>query len=284
MEITAVGHARRGTAVPDAQHQKSTRPLTPAQSQAQARRADRDKRAAARRRWAVVRIVLVVLAVAAVIAAGVVIYGSSLFAIKRIEVVGTSHLTAEEVRKLAAVPADATLIRFPADSITARVAADPWVASVSVTRVFPDAMRIRIGERAPVGVVKTGAASWLIDGSGFVIAQAVATAAVSLPSIRDVPGLDLKAGRRTTSEPLGNAVKVLAGITPALGALVGSVSAPTIDGTTLLTKEGVEIVVGEAVSLDAKSRGALGVLSAQHGRVVSIDVRDPDRIVSRGLQ
>ena len=222
--------------------------------------------------------------VLALVAGGVLIYGSQLFAITRVEVVGATHLTADGVRRLAAVPSGATLMRFPADSVSARVAADPWVASVSVTRVFPDAMRIRVTERTPVGVVKVGAASWLIDGTGFVVAQIVGTSTATLPSIRDVPGLDLKAGRRTTSEPLGNAVKVLAGITPQLGALVKSVSAPTIDGTTLLTKEGVEIVVGEALSLDAKSRGALGVLSAQRGRVVSIDVRNPDRIVSRGLK
>jgi cell division septal protein FtsQ len=155
---------------------------------------------------------------------------------------------------------------------------------VAVTRVFPDAMRIRITERTPVGIVKVVSSAWLIDGGGYVIASAPTTSTSTLPSVLDVPGLDLKAGRRTTSEPLLNAVRVLAGIAPQLLTLVQSVSAPTIDGTTLLTRDKVEIVVGEAVSLDAKSRGALGVLSAQHGKVVAIDVRDPERIVSRGLK
>jgi cell division protein FtsQ len=231
-----------------------------------------------------VRVVAAVVAVLAIVFAGVAVYDSSLFAITSVEVVGSSHLTPDAVRRLAAVPSDATLIRFPADSISARVAADPWVATVAVTRVFPDAMRIRIVERAPVGVVRAGTSSWLIDGTGFVMAPAAAAATSTLPAIQDVAGLDLKAGRRTTSEPLLNAVRVLAGITPQLLSTVRTLSAPTIDGTFLLTKDKVEIVVGEAVSLEAKSRGALGVLAAQRGRVVSIDVRDPGRIVSRGLK
>ncbi len=214
----------------------------------------------------------------------VAVYNSSIFAIRRVEVVGAVHLSAEGVRRLAAIPPDATLIRFPADAVAASVSADPWVASVAVTRVFPDAMRIRITERTPVGIVKVGSSAWLIDGGGYVIASVVSTSTSTLPSVIDVPGLDLKAGRRTTSEPLLNAVRVLAGITPQLLTLVQSVSAPTIDGTTLLTKDKVEIVTGQAVSLEAKSRGALGVLSAQRGRVVAIDVRDPERIVSRGLK
>ena len=275
-------HQRGGRDAPSGPTKAPPRPRTAAQAKAQERRADRDRRAAARRRWGVARLILAAAVLVLVIVGLVAVYNSSIFAIRRVEVVGAVHLSAEGVRRLAAIPPDATLIRFPADAVAASVSADPWVASVAVTRVFPDAMRIRITERTPVGIVKVGSSAWLIDGGGYVIASVVSTS--TLPSVIDVPGLDLKAGRRTTSEPLLNAVRVLAGITPQLLTLVQSVSAPTIDGTTLLTKDKVEIVTGQAVSLEAKSRGALGVLSAQRGRVVAIDVRDPERIVSRGLK
>jgi cell division septal protein FtsQ len=244
----------------------------------------RDQRASARKRSSRLRTGFIAAVVLAAIVGCGVLYNSSVFAVKRIEVVGAVHLTTQHVLTLAAVPADATLIRFPADAVAASVSADPWVESVAVSRVFPDGMRIRVTERVPVAVVSVPPASWLIDRSGSVIATASAVASGTLPVIVDVPGLDLKAGRRTTSEPLLNAVNVITSISSGLLKLVGTVSAPTIDGTTLLTKDHVEIVMGQAVNVATKDQLARTILSQQRGKVVSIDVRTTDRPTWRGLK
>jgi cell division septal protein FtsQ len=145
-------------------------------------------------------------------------------------------------------------------------------------------MRIRITERVPVAIVDAGAAMWLIDGTGMVIAKPSAEDSATVPLIRDVPGLDLKAGRRTVSEPLLNAVAVLAGVGKALAATVKVVSAPTVDGATLITADKVEIVMGQAVDLSTKSALATRILQEQKGKVVSIDVRVIDRPTWRGLK
>jgi cell division protein FtsQ len=150
--------------------------------------------------------------------------------------------------------------------------------------VFPSGMRIRITERVPVAVVDAGSALWLIDGTGMVIAKPSGPETSSVPVIRDVPGLDLKAGRKTISEPLLNAVAILVGITPQLAATVTSLSAPTVDGSTLITTGRVEIVIGEAVDLPIKSELVSTILAEQKGKVVSIDVRVIDRPTWRGLK
>jgi cell division protein FtsQ len=225
-----------------------------------------------------------VVAVGLVITACAVLYNSSLFAIKTVEVVGAAHVSADAVRSLARVPANATLIRFPADAVQQRVETDPWIASASVSRVFPSGMRIRIVERVPVAIVDAGSALWLVDGTGAVITTSTPEASGTVPTIKDVPGLDLKAGRRTTSEPLLNALKVLTGISPALSATVLTVSAPTIDGTALTTRDHVEIVFGQASDLVTKDALARRILTEQKGKVVSIDVRILDRPTWRGLK
>ena len=248
------------------------------------RKSARDVRHSSRRRGAQLRLALVAAGVIVVLVACGALYQSSLCTITRVEVVGVTHLSVDAVRALAKVPPDATLIRFPAQAVASRVASDPWVAAVSVSRVFPDGMRIRITERVPVAVVVSRPASWLIDGTGFVVARAAKGATATMPAIMDVPGLDLKAGRRTASEPLLNAVKVLSGLSDTLRAMVLTVSAPSIDGTTLLTKDRVEIVIGEAVSLPTKDVLALKILREQRGKVVSIDVRTIDAPTWRGLK
>jgi cell division protein FtsQ len=236
------------------------------------------------RRTRRLRVVAVVGAVIVVLAACVGLYNSPLFTVRTVEVVGAAHVTADAIRALARVPGDATLIRFPADAVAERVSANPWVASVSVSRVFPSGMRIRVVERVPMAVVDAGSSMWLVDGTGSVIATPTADVSGTVPIITDVPGLDLKAGRRTTSEPLLNAIKVLTGISPALRATVRAVSAPTIDGTALTTVDHVEIVIGEAVDLPTKDALARRILNEQRGKVVSIDVRITDRPTWRGLK
>jgi cell division protein FtsQ len=267
-----VGGTRRG------------KPGSEAHALAEAKRVQRERRNAGQRRARRLRLIAVAVAILLVVVACVAIYDSPLFTITSIEVVATQHVPADTIRVLARVPADATLIRFPADAVAARVAVDPWVASVSVTRVFPSGMRIRVTDRVPVAVVQSGTSQWFVDATGMIVATASAGVTATIPVIRDVPGLDPRPGRRTSSEALLNAVAILAGISQQLRSMVVSVSAPTIDDATLTTAGNVDIVIGQAVSLATKDQLVLRILAEQKGKVVSIDVRVIDRPTWRGLK
>ncbi len=229
---------------------------------------------------------------AAAVAAGILLVGtgcgalyrSQLLQVRRVEVVGVSHLSAAKVRALARVPSDATLIRFPADAVASRVISDPWVRSAQISRVFPDGMRIRVVERTPVAIVDVGTRFWLVDGAGFVIAEQSGEVTAAAVVVRDVDGLDPKPGRRTTSETLLNAIAVLTGLSPPLLAQVVSVSAPSVDGTTLFTRDRVEIVFGSAAESATKDALVRRIMGELRGKVVSIDVRTTDRPTWRGLR
>lgn len=268
-----------------------------ARLRAEQRKAEREARLAARRRSGRLVMAGAVAALLLVIVGCVALYTSPLFTITSVEVAGVRHLSVARVRSLADVPVDATLIRFPAEQVRRRVLSDPWVDSVAVSRVFPSGMRIRVTERAPIAVFEADGERWLIDEKAVVIARSSTTAtgtakitteavnaAKGLPVVRDLTGLDPRAGRKTSSEPLLNAVAVLRGISPSLAATVRAVSAPTIDGTTLLTASRVEIVFGEAVDLTVKDSLARRILREQRRRVISIDVRVIDRPTWRGLK
>jgi cell division protein FtsQ len=259
------------------------RPAGRAERAAADLREAREGRLSAQRRAGRTRWIVGIVAVVAIVAGCVAVYRSPLFAVKRIEVLGAVHVGQQTVVRLARVPADATLIRFPADGVADRVAKDPWIASVTVSRLFPDGMRIRVVERVPVAMVDSGSTFWLIDRTGMVIAKKSTEQTATAVVVRDVPGLDLKAGRRTTSETLMNAVAVLQGISEQLRSQVGSISAPTIDGTTLYLRDKVEVVFGDATDAATKNALALQILADHPGKVVSIDVRTTDRPTWRGL-
>jgi cell division protein FtsQ len=227
--------------------------------------------------------VIVVGIVVAVVGGGIALYRSPLFAIKTVDIQGAKRLTPTAVRALAGVPEGATLLRYPKKEILARIEADPWVESVTVTRDFPSTLRIRITERTPVALVDTGDVFWVVDASGMVLGEQSFEETTTLVVIRDVQGLDPKPGRRSSSDTLDNALKVLGGIGDELRAKVRAVSASTVDETTLLTTDAIEILVGEAVEIEDKAYLALSIMKEQAGKVIFIDVRSTDNPVSRGL-
>jgi cell division protein FtsQ len=274
------GSARRGRGRSTTAEE---RPPTRAEREARERRATRDAMLVSRRRRVQLRAGLAAVLAVSLVAGCVALYRSPILTVGRVEVVGATHVGADRVRTLAAVPADATLIRFPADDVVARVSADPWVASVTVSRLFPDGMRIRVVERSPVAMVDLGQTFVLVDATGMVIAKRAVEQTATGIVIRDVSGLDLRPGRRTTSEPLLNAIAVVGAISERLRSMIGSVSAPTIDGTTLHTRDRVEIVFGEASDAAKKDALVLRILDEHRGKVVSIDVRTVDRPTWRGL-
>lgn len=248
------------------------------------KRTERDIRLAAIRRQRRVRAAFVAIAVIAVVGGFSALYRSSAFPVRRIEVVGNRRLTAEQVRSLARVPADATLLRFPARAVRERLLADSWIASVRVTRDFPDGMRVRLEERSPIARLDVKSTFWLVDTNAFVLGHAAVEDTSTLPLVRDIPGLSPKAGRRVDSPELKNALRVLAGLSPSLRSSTRAISAPSIDRTAIYTSDGVEIFFGESSDLSRKDLVARRIMKEQKGKVVSINVRTVERPTWHGLE
>ncbi len=77
---------------------------------------------------------------------GFVLSNSGAFAVEQVTVSGADHLSGDELTELAAVPAGFTLLNVDANGIATRLAANPWVKSVSVDRVFPNTLNLNITE------------------------------------------------------------------------------------------------------------------------------------------
>jgi hypothetical protein len=131
--------------------------------------------------------------------------------------------------------------------------------------------------------VDTGVSFWFVEAEGRVLTESVPSSATVVPVIRDIPDFVAEPGVTTESETLLNALAVLSGLSDELRATVRSVTAPSIDKTTLLTASGVEITVGEAVNMKEKSVIVTDILAAEGDRVVFIDVRSIERPISRKL-
>ena len=244
----------------------------------------REVRLRAHRRAVRLRVVAVLVAVALLVALGTSVYRSQTFAVRKIDVFGASRLSAEQVRTLAGIPKDSTLLRLPIGQIESNLAKSAWIASAQVSRDFPDTVRIRVVERTPAAVVDLGGKTlWLIDGSGTWLSRLSKDTTATPVAIRDVEGLDPVAGRRTGSETLQNALEIVRQLDPTLSKVVRTISAPSIDKTALVTTDDVEIFVGSSEDIGRKQQVAEKILKQQAGKVVYINVRTVDRPTWRGL-
>lgn len=76
-----------------------------------------------------------------------------------------------------------TLLSFDADVAKARIEQLPWVEAVSIERIVPNGIDVRISERVPFAVWREGQRSWLIDRSGRKLQLAPADIMPHLPRV-----------------------------------------------------------------------------------------------------
>jgi cell division protein FtsQ len=89
-------------------------------------------------------------------------------AVRAVQVDGLVSLPADQVQEAAGIGAGTPLLRVDVDAAQARVARLPQVASVEVTRNWPDSVVITVAERQPVAVVGPPGRRSLVDADGVL--------------------------------------------------------------------------------------------------------------------
>jgi len=226
-----------------------------------------------------VALVAIVLALWGIVA----FWRAPILQIKQVEVSGNKHLSNAAVLKLAAIPPDATLMRFDSGAAETRLMRNPWVASATVTRRLPGVATVAVDERTAAAVIDAGGTNlWLVDGDGVWLGKLTSKDSTGLVTVRDIEALKPKAGERTKSAEVRNALAVIRGLSPEMKEQLKTISAPTIDKTALITKSDIQIMVGSAEDIAKKDRVARKILEEERGAVY-VNVRVVDRATWRGL-
>jgi len=215
------------------------------------------------RRWLAWRRLLVLLVVLAALAGGGwLVFFSSALAVERVDVRGVDVLGAGTVRQAAAVPLGEPLATVPLDSIEARVESLAAVATVDVSRAWPDQVRISVTEREAVAVVERDGKMRGVDETGVQFRTFAATPA-RLPVIR--------ISAATSSEALAEATMVIDALPDDLAARVDHLTVQTIDSISLRLRNGRTVFWGSAAESANKAR-VLAVLLEQKASVYDVSV------------
>jgi len=198
------------------------------------------------RRWLAWRVVLaVVLALAAVVGGIWLVFFSSVLAVDGVEVQGNRLLSESEVREAAAAPLGEPLARTDLEAIAARIEGLSAVASVEVTRAWPDKVLVEIVEREAVAVIDDDGRLRGMDAEGVVFRE-FKTLPTTLPRLKIAPD--------TRGEAMAEGAAVV-GVLPAhIVSKIDFVDVVTVDEITLHLRDGRTVVWGSADESEQKAR------------------------------
>jgi len=209
-----------------------------------------------------------------VAAAGWVLFGSPLLAVRSVTVSGTHLVPRSEVLAASGVVPGTPLIRVNTARAAARIEKISQVSSAQVTRSWPNRLVIVVRERTPALVLPAYGGGYDIADADGVVLQRVARRPADLPLYPTVA----PEGALRGDPDLAAAVAVLSELPSQLRRSVISVTAPNPDQVTLRLAGGITVLWGDTGRAAAKAR-ALTVLMRAH--LHYYDVSAPGSVAAR---
>jgi cell division protein FtsQ len=211
------------------------------------------------------------------IIAGVVwaLFGSRLLVVRSVTVTGEHLVTSAQVIAAADVPLGTSLVNVDTGLVARRVEGIRQVASVTVSKDWPDHLSITVQERVPVVAVRMAAGGYdLVDPSGVLVVWS-RTKPARVPLYQT----SVDGGALRGNPGLATAAAVLAELSPALSKQVAEVGAPDTANQVLLgLRDGKTVLWGGSDYAAQKNRELAVLLS---GAARYIDVSAPGTVVTK---
>jgi cell division protein FtsQ len=198
-----------------------------------------------------------------------------LFQVEQIAVTGNEQVTADEVLAAAAVRTDVALVTVPVEEVAERIEALDAVASVRVTRDWPDTLRIMVKERRAVGYVASASTVYLV-GSDGVLYREYDGIPRELPQLPTVDGG--LGDRYDVNDPAAAAFAVASALPAAVRRAVAEIGVDDVRDIRLTFDDGVVVDWGSTAATERKVE-IVSLLRErrQWGRAfTAVDVSAPD--------
>lgn len=248
----------------------AARPSSSIDPRIRARRAE-VLRGEARRRLHVALAVLVVVLVAVGAWFGL---HSRLFAVRVVTVVGEVHTPAGQIVAAAGLSGHPPLIDVGGAS-AAGVDRLPWITDATVSREWPDGVRITVRERVAVAAMEEvpASAGWaLVDRTGRVLA----VTSRPLSGLPRVAGSAARVKPGSTAKGVRTALRVVASLPASFAAQVSSVAQDKEGDVTLHLTSALTVYLGSTAHLRTKYEDVAAILKgASLASGSTIDVEAP---------
>lgn len=111
----------------------------------------------------------------------------SVFPVEHIAFAGNKHLTDDELRILAQVHLNESLVMISNKKVSQQLLKSPWIKSVNIRKDFPDTLLLTIQETEPFALLDMHEHLFLIDENGKLLEELKGDAIPFLPVIKGDP-------------------------------------------------------------------------------------------------
>ncbi len=207
---------------------------------------DRTRRRLSHIRW---RRIGAMLAITGVFAGLIALYFSPALRVHEIDVGGTTTVSAADIAALAGLDG-ASLLTADLSAAELRIEEMPMVKAATITRAWPQTVRIAIVERTPWAVWQTGTRFYAVDNEGVVL---VGDAPEGAPVI-SVSGAEvgLEPGQIVDQDAVALARLLTERVPAELALNVATFEWSGDRGLVLTTDSGYRVVLGDSQDMDYK--------------------------------
>jgi len=229
-----------------------------------------------------------ILVVVLVTAAGATVYSwlghSRLFSVRDIDMNRCAYVTRDEVSGILSGVAQGNIWSLSSRDIGRRLLTHPWVRSVSVRKVFPDRLVVRIEERKPAAMVNLDAL-YYVDEEGTIFKRLTAYDPKNFPIVTGFSRGELTARDAVTLQNLRKTLELLRSTeSGVLRQNISEVHFDAQEGYTLVTRDsGLQLKIGMMEFREAMKRieEALPKLSSVGQARGIVDLKTAGRIYVR---
>jgi len=111
----------------------------------------------------------------------------SVLGIKTIELAGNEHLTDDELKQIAGLKGNESLLVLSCRKVYDKLKESPWIASAAVRKEYPSRLQIRIRETEPFALLDMKGKVFIVDDKGRMLEELKENSVPFLPVILSDP-------------------------------------------------------------------------------------------------
>ena len=198
---------------------------------------------------------------------------SPVFRVRAVEISGNSQLQRDQIMALAGLGKNVNIFKANLKQAQNKVALNPLVKDVDITRRLPTTIVINITERKAIGLVLNPGHFIAVGEEGYCLALVEDLASINLPIITGVQATNNSPGQKINDEKLEVALAYLLAMPLGMRATVSEINVSDVNNIRVFTIDQTEVRLGDVTRIGDKIKLYQEVIGQKYsGKIQYIDI------------
>lgn len=193
---------------------------------------------------------------------------SSVFRVKEVKVQGNNQLSGEQVVALSGLETGVNIFKANLPQAQSKLALNPIVKQVAITRHLPATIVIDLTERKAIGLMANSGGFIAVGDDGYCLALVNNLASINLPIITGVKPAKTMPGQRINDEKLKAALAYLTAMPLNMRAAVSEINVTDLNNIRMFSIDEAEVRFGDVNRIAEKVKLYQEVTGQKYGKKI----------------